>query len=58
MQIFNLFLSILLEGLKCIVFEERCGQNKTDNFGAAVLILFLWVVLFVCFFFFVFLFGS
>lgn len=40
MQIFYFVLSILLESLKCIVFEERCGQ-KTDNFGAAVLIFVL-----------------
>jgi len=46
MQIFYLVLSILLEGLKCIVFEEKCGQNKMANSGAAVLILFSWFVFF------------
>lgn len=33
---FYLVLSILLEGLKSIVSEERCKQNKMDNSGAAV----------------------
>ena len=46
MQIFYLVLSIWLEGLKYIVFGEGCGQNKVDNSGAAVLILFSWFAVF------------